>query len=64
MMQMNSPISTAEIFASLDINSRVWPSPNRNSGSDSFVRVPASGGGSNAPRPAVSVTHLDVILDE
>ena len=26
----------------------------------SFVRGPPSGGGSNAPRPAVSVPHIDV----
>ena len=26
----------------------------------SFVRAPLSGGGSNAPRPAVSVPHIDV----
>ena len=32
-------------------------------GETSFVRVPSSGGGSNAPRPAVSVRHLDVIAD-
>ena len=26
----------------------------------SLVRAPPSGGGSNAPRPAVSVPHIDV----
>ena len=31
--------------------------------SKSFVRAPSSGGGSNAPRPAVSVPHLDVKAD-
>ena len=29
----------------------------------SFVRAPPSGGGSNAPRPAVSVPHVDVNAD-
>ena len=29
----------------------------------SFVRAPPSGGGSNAPRPAVSVPHIDVNAD-
>ena len=28
--------------------------------SNRFVRAPSSGGGSNAPRPALSVLHLDV----
>ena len=28
-----------------------------------LVRAPASGGGSNAPRPAVSVPHIDVNAD-
>ena len=28
-----------------------------------FVRAPPSGGGSNAPRPAVSVPHIDVNAD-
>ena len=27
------------------------------------VRAPSSGGGSNAPRPAFSVSHLDVNVD-
>ena len=30
----------------------------------SLVRPPPSGGGSNAPRPAVSVPHIDVNADE
>ena len=30
---------------------------------NSFVRAPASGGGSNAPRPAVSVPHIDENAD-
>ena len=29
----------------------------------SFVRAPPSGGGSNAPRPSVSVSHIDVNAD-
>ena len=29
----------------------------------SFVRAPPSEGGSNAPRPAVSVPHIDVNAD-
>ena len=28
-----------------------------------FARAPSSGGGSNAPRPAVAVPHLDVNAD-
>ena len=36
----------------------VCDSRNWNSRSNSFVRAPSSGGGSNAPRPAVSVPHL------
>ena len=36
---------------------------NWNSRSNSFVRAPSLGGGSNAPRPAVSVPHLDVNAD-
>ena len=39
-------------------HSRDW-----NSRSNSFVRAPSSGGGSNAPRPAVSVPHIDVNAD-
>ena len=35
----------------------------RISGSNRFVRAPSSGGGSNAPRPALSVLHLDVNAD-
>ena len=31
--------------------------------SNRFVRAPSSGGGSNAPRPALSVRHLDVNAD-
>ena len=38
-------------------------SRNLNSQSNSFVRAPSSGGGSNAPRPAVPVPHLDVNAD-
>ena len=34
-----------------------------NSRSNSLVRAPASGGGSNVPRPAVSVPHIDVNTD-
>ena len=30
---------------------------------NSFVRAPPSGDGSNAPRPAVSVPHIDVNAD-
>ena len=33
-------------------------------GQKSFVRAPVSWSGSNAPRPAVSVPHLDVNADE
>ena len=33
------------------------------SGSNSFVRAPSSGGGSNAPLPALSVPHLDPNAD-
>ena len=31
--------------------------------SNRLVRAPSSGGGSNAPRPALSVPHLDVDVD-
>ena len=31
--------------------------------SNRFVRAPSSGGGSNAPRPALSVPHLEVDAD-
>ena len=41
----------------------VCDSRNWNSRSNSFVRAPSSGGGSNAPRPAVSVRHVDVSAD-
>ena len=37
---------------------------NWNSQSNSFVRAPSSGGGSNPPRSAVSVPHLDVNADD
>ena len=43
------------MVSALACDSRNW-----NSRSNSFVRAPASGGGSNAPRPAVSVPQLDV----
>ena len=33
------------------------------SGSNRFVRAPSSGGGSNAPRPALTFPHLDVNAD-
>ena len=35
----------------------------RVSRSNHFVRAPSSGGGSNAPRPALFVLHLDVNAD-
>ena len=38
----------------------VWDSRTGVSPSNRFVRAPSSGGGSNAPRPALSVRHLDV----
>ena len=41
----------------------VCDSRNWNFRSNSFVRAPSSGGGSNAPRPAVSVPHVDVNAD-
>ena len=46
------------------VSASVCDSRNYNSRSNSFVRAPSSGGGSNAPRPAVSVPHLDVNADE
>ena len=45
------------------VSASVCDSRNRNSRSNRFVRAPSSGGGSNAPRPAVSVPHLDVNAD-
>ena len=45
------------------VSASVCDSRNWNSRSNSFVLAPASGGGSNAPRPAVSVPHLDVNTD-
>ena len=45
------------------VSASVCDSRNRNSRSNSFVRAPSSGGGSNAPRPAVSVPRIDVNAD-
>ena len=45
------------------VSAQVCNSRNWNSRSNSFVRAPALGGGSNAPRPAVSVPHIDVNAD-
>ena len=45
------------------VSPSVCDSRNWNSRSNSFVRAPSSGSGSNAPRPAVSVPHLDVNAD-
>ena len=45
------------------VSASVCDSRNWNFPSNSFVRAPFSGGGSNAPRPAVSVPHLDVNAD-
>ena len=45
------------------VSATVCDSRNWDSRSNSFVRAPSSGGGSNAPRPAVSVPHLDVNAD-
>ena len=45
------------------VSASVCDSRNWNSRSNRFVRAPASGGGSNAPRPAVSVPHIDVNAD-
>ena len=42
------------------VSASVCDSRNWNSRSNIFVRALSSGGGSNAPRPAVSVPHLDV----
>ena len=48
----------------LFISASVCDSRNWNSRSNLFVHEPPSGGGSNAPRPAVSVPHLNVKADE
>ena len=40
------------------VSASVWDSRNWNSRSNCFARVPSSGGGSNTPRPGVSVAHL------
>ena len=40
------------------VSASVCDSRNRNSRSNSFVRAPFPGGGSNGPRPAASVPHL------
>ena len=45
------------------VSASVCDSRDWNSRSNSFVRAPSSGGGSNAPRPAVSIPHLDVNAD-
>ena len=42
---------------------KVCDSRNWNSRSNSFVRAPSSGSGSNAPRPAVPAPHIDVNAD-
>ena len=50
---------SAEIRSGVfSVSASVCDSRNWNSRSNSFVRAPFSGGGSNAPRPAVSVPHL------
>ena len=41
----------------------VCDSRNWNSRPNNFVRAPSLGGGSNAPRPAVSVPHINVNAD-
>ena len=46
------------------VSDSVCDSRNRNYHSNSFVRAPSSGGGSNVARPAVSIPHLDVNVDE
>ena len=54
-----SGIRSGVFFVSASVcDSRKW-----NSRSNSFVRAPCSGGGSNAPRPSVSVRHIDVNAD-
>ena len=45
------------------VSAEVCDSRNWNFRSNSFFRAPPSGGGSNAPRPAVSVPHIDVNAD-
>ena len=45
------------------VSAQVCDSRNWNSRSNSYVRAPPSGGGSNAPRPAVSVPHINVNAD-
>ena len=45
------------------VSASVCDSRNWNPRSNRFVRSPSSGGGSNAPRPALSVRHLDVNAD-
>ena len=45
------------------VSAQVCDSRNWNSRSNIFARAPPSGGGSNAPRPAVSVPHIDVNAD-
>ena len=48
------------LIRSFFVSAQVCDSRNWNSRPNSFVRAPPSGGGSNAPRPAVSVPHIDV----
>ena len=45
------------------VSASLFDSRNWNSRSNSFVQAPSSGGGSNAPCPAVSVPHIDVNAD-
>ena len=45
------------------VSASVCDAQNWNSRSNRFVRAPSSGGDSNAPRPAVSVPHVDVNAD-
>ena len=45
------------------VSASVCDSRYSNSRSNSFVRAPSTGDGSNAPRLAVSVPHLDVNVD-
>ena len=46
------------------VSASVWHSWNLEFlGQNRLVRAPSSGGGSNAPRPALSVLHLDVNAD-
>ena len=51
------------LVRSFFVSAEVCDSRNWNSRSNSFVRAPPSGGGSSAPRPAVSVPHIDVNAD-